>query len=172
MLSFSLVMPAEPGERPSPTPVPKTVPASSCLTFRANRLEKTTASGITTAQNWSVALQWGDAFGKGHSLGMAVDQPTFVTAMDAPPLIKNDGYSWEGCDKFQIADSTSVTPAIVYFANPAGLDGFSSAQIDPLSTTNPPHQLRRPDQGHLSGLLGGGPSACKISPAHLHIDPP
>ena len=54
-----------------------------------------------------------------------------------PPLIKNAGYAWEGCDKFQIADSTSVTPAIVYLVNPAGLDGFSSAQIDPLSTTNP-----------------------------------
>ena len=85
-----------------------------------------------------MALLWGDAFGKGLGLGMAISQPTFVTAMDAaPPLIKNAGYSWEGCDKFQIADSTSVTPAIVYLANPAGLDGFSSAQIDPLSTTNP-----------------------------------
>ncbi|MCX5946188.1 MAG: iron uptake porin [Cyanobacteria bacterium] len=101
----------------------------------ANGLE-TSASGITAAQNWYVGLQWADAFVKGNSLGMAVGQPTFVTAMNSGTP-QDAGYAWEWWYKFQVTDHISVTPAIFYLSNPTGQYGFSSAQADGLSTTNP-----------------------------------
>jgi carbohydrate-selective porin OprB len=47
------------------------------------------------------------------------------------------GYAWEWWYKFQVTDHISVTPAIFYLSNPTGQYGFSSAQVDNLSTTNP-----------------------------------
>ena len=93
-------------------------------------------SGITAAQNWYVGLQWADAFVKGNSLGMAVGQPTFVTAMNSGTP-QDAGYAWEWWYKFQVTDHISVTPAIFYLSNPTGQVGFSNAQNDGLSTTNP-----------------------------------
>ncbi len=95
-----------------------------------------TASGITAAQNWYVGLQWADAFVKGNSLGMAVGQPTFVTAMNSGTP-QDAGYAWEWWYKFQVTDHISVTPAIFYLSNPTGAAGFASAQVDNLSTSNP-----------------------------------
>jgi len=92
-------------------------------------------SGITAAQNWYVGLQWADAFVKGNSLGMAVGQPTFVTA--ANNGTPQDGnYAWEWWYKFQVTDKISVTPAIFYLSNPRGALGFTEAQAANLSTTN------------------------------------
>ena len=104
-------------------------------TFTATGLE-TSASGITAAQNWYVGLQWADAFVKGNSLGMAVGQPTFVTAMNSGTP-QDAGYAWEWWYKFQVTDHISVTPAIFYLSNPTGQYGFNSAQVDTLSTSNP-----------------------------------
>ncbi|MEY4840848.1 MAG: hypothetical protein RLZZ374_1756 [Cyanobacteriota bacterium] len=92
--------------------------------------------GITAAQNWYVGLQWADAFVKGNSLGMAVGQPTFVTA--ANNGTPQDGnYAWEWWYKFQVTDHIAVTPAIFYLSNPQGATGFAAAHAANLSTTNP-----------------------------------
>ena len=82
----------------------------------------TTLVPATAAQNWYVGLQWADAFVKGNSLGMAVGQPTFVTAVKS--ATPNDaGYAWEWWYKFQVTDHISVTPAIFYLSNPFGEAG-------------------------------------------------
>jgi hypothetical protein len=94
------------------------------------------AYGVTAAQNWYVGLQWADAFMKGNSLGMAVGQPTFVTAMNSGTP-QDAGYAWEWWYKFQVTDHISVTPAIFYLSNPTGQFGFNSAEADGLSTSNP-----------------------------------
>ena len=96
----------------------------------------TPALGITAAQNWYVGLQWADAFVKGNSLGMAVGQPTFVTAMNSGTP-QDGNYAWEWWYKFQVTDHISVTPAIFYLSNPQGAVGFADAQAAGLSTTNP-----------------------------------
>ena len=96
----------------------------------------TPALGITAAQNWYVGLQWADAFVKGNSLGMAVGQPTFVTAMNSGTP-QDGNYAWEWWYKFQVTDHISVTPAIFYLSNPQGAAGFAVAQAAGLSTTNP-----------------------------------
>ncbi len=93
-------------------------------------------AGITAAQNWYVGLQWADAFVKGNSLGMAVGQPTFVTAMNAGTP-QDGNFAWEWWYKFQVTDHISVTPAIFYLSNPQGAFGFSDAQTAGLNTTNP-----------------------------------
>jgi len=96
----------------------------------------TVLNGITAAQNWYVGLQWADAFVKGNSLGMAVGQPTFVTAMNSGTP-QDGNYAWEWWYKFQVTDHIAVTPAIFYLSNPQGAVGFANAQADRLSTTNP-----------------------------------
>jgi len=78
--------------------------------------------GITAAQNWYVGMQWADAFVKGNSLGMAVGQPTFVTAANFGTP-DDAGYAWEWWYKFQVTDHISVTPAIFYLSNPLGQVG-------------------------------------------------
>jgi hypothetical protein len=93
-------------------------------------------SGITAAQNWYVGLQWADAFVKGNSLGMAVGQPTFVTAANNG-TVQDGNYAWEWWYKFQVTDHIAVTPAIFYLSNPLGQAGFAAAQSLNQSTTNP-----------------------------------
>jgi hypothetical protein len=86
------------------------------------------ANNITETQSWTVGLQWKDAFAKGNALGMAVGQPTFVTALknngNVPGnsnLGPNDGnYAWEWWYKFQVTDNISVTPALFYLSRPNG----------------------------------------------------
>jgi len=80
-------------------------------------------TNITQTQSWTVGLQWKDAFAKGNALGMAVGQPTFVTALD-----NNDGYdgpndgnyAWEWWYRFQVTDNISITPALFYLSRPNG----------------------------------------------------
>jgi carbohydrate-selective porin OprB len=68
-----------------------------------------------------VGLQWADAFVKGNTLGMAVGQPTFLTATSNSSTYPNDaGYAWEWWYKFQVTDHISVTPALYYLSNPSG----------------------------------------------------
>ncbi len=82
---------------------------------------------LTAAQNWYVGLQWADAFVKGNSLGMAVGQPTFVTAVNSGTP-DDAGYAWEWWYKFQVTDHISVTPAIFYLSNPLGQFGHVAAE--------------------------------------------
>ena len=95
-----------------------------------------TTTQITAAQNWYVGLQWADAFVKGNSLGMAVGQPTFVTAQNLNGAPQDGNYAWEWWYKFQVTDHISVTPAIFYLSNPTGQTGFTQAQAANLSTSN------------------------------------
>ena len=73
------------------------------------------------SQSWYVGLQWADAFVKGNTFGMAVGQPTFLTATSVSGTYPNDaGYAWEWWYKFQVTDHISITPAIYYLSNPSG----------------------------------------------------
>jgi len=83
------------------------------------------------SQSWYVGLQWNDAFMKGNALGMAVGQPTFITACgdacdDDGPY--DAGYAWEWWYKFQVTDNISVTPAIFYLSNPLGALGNAARE--------------------------------------------
>ena len=104
--------------------------------YSAFNASSTPTTQITAAQNWYVGLQWADAFVKGNSLGMAVGQPTFVTAMNSGTP-QDGNYAWEWWYKFQVTDKIAVTPAIFYLSNPTGQTGFSAAQTAGQSTTNP-----------------------------------
>ena len=84
-----------------------------------------------------MGLQWADAFVKGNSIGMAVGQPTFVTAQNLNGAPQDGNYAWEWWYKFQVTDHISVTPAIFYLSNPTGQAGFNAAITDRLSTSNP-----------------------------------
>jgi hypothetical protein len=98
----------------------------------------TPATGITAAQNWYIGIQWADAFVKGNSLGMAVGQPTFITAANSGTP-QDGNYAWEWWYKFQVTDHISVTPALFYLSNPLGQAGFAAAQNGgpQFSTSNP-----------------------------------
>ncbi|MBD2550310.1 carbohydrate porin [Microcystis elabens FACHB-917] len=94
-------------------------------------------TGITqaTSQSWYVGLQWDDVFIKGNSFGMAVGQPTFLTAVNRGSLnqatfgapnangIVDGNYAWEWWYKFQVTDNISVTPALFYLSAPLGQIG-------------------------------------------------
>merc|ERR1712216_205086 len=78
-------------------------------------------------QSWYVGLQWADAFMKGNTLGMAVGQPTFVTAVNyrndlegTSDFVADGNYAWEWWYQFQVTDNISVTPAIYYLSRPYG----------------------------------------------------
>jgi len=89
-------------------------------------------TGITnaTSQSWYLGLQWSDVFIKGNSAGMAVGQPTFLTAVSggnpifggpaAATAIVDGNYAWEWWYKFQVTDNISVTPALFYLSAPLG----------------------------------------------------
>jgi hypothetical protein len=80
-------------------------------------------TNISETQSWNVGLQWKNAFIKGNTLGMAVGQPTFVTALDNNDGFDgpNDGnYAWEWWYKLQVTDNISITPALFYLSRPNG----------------------------------------------------
>merc|ERR1712216_261702 len=63
-------------------------------------------------QSWYVGLQWADAFMKGNTLGMAVGQPTFVTAVNyrndlegTSDFVADGNYAWEWWYQFQVTDN-------------------------------------------------------------------
>ena len=87
-------------------------------------------NNIATTQSWTVGLQWKDAFVKGNTAGMAVGQPSFVTATRNGTTPHDGNYAWEWFYKFQVSDNISVTPVVFYLSNP------SSAGVSP-SGDNP-----------------------------------
>jgi hypothetical protein len=74
---------------------------------------------IAATQSWTVALQWKDAFTKGNSAGMAVGQPSFVTATRNGQTPQDGNYAWEWWYKFKVSDQISLTPTIFYLSNPS-----------------------------------------------------
>jgi hypothetical protein len=87
---------------------------------------------IAATQSWTVALQWKDAFAKGNSAGMAVGQPSFVTATRNGQTPQDGNYAWEWWYKFKVSDQISLTPTIFYLSNP------SSAGVSSNGRTNQP----------------------------------
>jgi hypothetical protein len=99
-------------------------------------------TGITqaTSQSWYVGLQWSDVFIKGNSFGMAVGQPTFLTAVSggnpvfggpaAATAIVDGNYAWEWWYKFQVTDNISVTPALYYLSAPLGQVSKNVGQLN------------------------------------------
>ncbi|MFL0749987.1 MAG: carbohydrate porin, partial [Prochlorococcus sp.] len=77
-----------------------------------------------TSQSWYVGLQWEDAFIDGNVFGMAVGQPTFLTALDldsdSDVELYDGNYAWEWWYKIQVTDNISVTPALYYLSRPNG----------------------------------------------------
>ncbi len=78
-----------------------------------------------TSQSWYVGLQWSDVFLQGNTLGLAVGQPTFVTAVDfesdsESDFVADGNYAMELWYAFQVTDNITVTPAIYYLSRPLG----------------------------------------------------
>jgi len=85
---------------------------------------------IATTQSWTVALQWKDAFVKGNSAGMAVGQPSFVTALRNGQTPQDGNFAWEWWYKFQVTDNISVSPALFYLSNPSSAGAATSTTIN------------------------------------------
>ena len=81
-------------------------------------------ANIAATQSWTVALQWLDAFKKGNSAGLAVGQPSFVTALRNGNTPQDGNYAWEWWYKIKMSDQISLTPTFFYLSNPssAGLN--------------------------------------------------
>jgi hypothetical protein len=81
-------------------------------------------ANIAATQSWTVALQWLDAFKKGNSAGLAVGQPSFVTALRNGKTPQDGNYAWEWWYKIKMSDQISLTPTFFYLSNPssAGLN--------------------------------------------------
>ena len=93
-----------------------------------------TASNIAATNSWTVGLQWKDAFSKGNTAGMAVGQPTFVTATNNGTTPFDGNYAWEWWYQLKLSDNISVTPMLFYLSNPGsyGAGGTQNAgQINP-----------------------------------------
>ena len=73
----------------------------------------------TTTSSWMVGLQWSDVFLMGNDLGIAVGQPTFVTATDDGT--PDDGnYAMEAWYQFQVTDNIAITPGVFWLSRPYG----------------------------------------------------
>jgi len=85
------------------------------------------ASNIANTQSWTVGLQWKDVFVKGNSAGMAVGQPSFVTATRNGATPFDGNYAWEWWYKFQVTDKIAVTPLLFLLTNPSSAGTVGSA---------------------------------------------
>ena len=74
---------------------------------------------IAATQSWTTALQWSDAFKKGNSAGLAVGQPSFVTALRGGQTPQDGNYAWEWWYKIKMSDQISITPTFFYLSNPS-----------------------------------------------------
>ena len=90
---------------------------------------------VASSQSWSVGLQWNDAFTTGNTLGMAVGQPTFATALYGGEQPRDGNYAWEWWYRVQLSDNVAITPAVFLLSRPLGADtpaGQSFSQIGAL----------------------------------------
>ena len=77
---------------------------------------------VATSQSWMVGLQWKDAFVKANSLGFAIGQPIFATALRDGSTPNDGNVVLEGWYKFQLTDTISLMPALFYLSRPLGQD--------------------------------------------------
>jgi len=75
---------------------------------------------VATSQSWMVGLQWKDAFVKDNSLGFAIGQPIFATALRDGSTPNDGNVVLEGWYKFQLTDNISLMPALFYLNRPLG----------------------------------------------------
>jgi carbohydrate-selective porin OprB len=76
-----------------------------------------------------VGLEWADVLIKGNTLGMAVGQPVFATALSGGGSPDDGNFVWEWWYKFQVTDNISVTPALFYLSRPLGQDTLSDSSF-------------------------------------------
>lgn len=76
---------------------------------------------LSRSQSWLVGLQWADAFRPGNSLGMAVGQPVFATALSGGQTPDDGGVILEGWYRLQFSDAISVAPALFWLSRPLGM---------------------------------------------------
>ena len=79
-------------------------------------------AAVATSQSWMVGLQWKDAFVKDNSLGFAIGQPIFATALRDGSTPNDGNVVLEGWYKFQLTDQISLMPALFYLSRPLGQD--------------------------------------------------
>ena len=103
---------------------------TAAFTSTQGILGQMTANNIAASQSWTVALQWKDAFIKGNSAGMAVGQPSFVTALRNGQTPQDGNFAWEWWYKFQVTDNISVSPALFYLSNPSSAGAATSTTIN------------------------------------------
>jgi hypothetical protein len=78
------------------------------------------AGSLRDSRSWQVGLQWSDVLWPGNALGVAVAQPVMATSLTDGQKPHDGGFVWEGWYRFQISDSISITPALIYLSRPLG----------------------------------------------------
>ena len=87
---------------------------------------------VSVSQSWTVALQWSDLFDSGTSMGAAIGQPVFATALVGGGSPNDAGYVMEWWTMFPVTDSITVTPAVFYLSRPLGAETPNSQQLNQL----------------------------------------
>ena len=78
------------------------------------------AGSLRDSRSWQVGLQWSDVLWSGNTLGVAVAQPVLATALTGQSQPNDSAFVWEVWYRFQISDSISITPALIYLSRPLG----------------------------------------------------
>ena len=89
-------------------------------------------AAVATSQSWMVGLQWKDAFVKDNSLGFAIGQPIFATALRDGSTPNDGNVVLEGWYKVQLTDTMSLMPALFYLNRPLGQDTPASRSFHQL----------------------------------------
>ena len=93
---------------------------------------------VADSQSWSIGLQWSDVLSIGNTLGMAVGQPIFATALYGGAQPRDGNTVWEWWYKIQLSDNLAITPALFLLNRPLGADtpaGQTFRQIGALLKT-------------------------------------
>jgi len=93
---------------------------------------------VAESQSWSIGLQWSDVLSIGNTLGMAVGQPIFATALYGGSQPRDGNTVWEWWYKIQLSDNLAITPALFLLNRPLGADtlaGESFRQLGALLKT-------------------------------------
>ncbi|MCX5930349.1 MAG: iron uptake porin [Cyanobacteria bacterium] len=87
------------------------------------------SGALRGSQSWMVGLEWADVLIKGNTLGMAVGQPVFATALSRGESPDDGNFVWEWWYKFQVTDNISITPALFYLSRPLGQETPSDSSF-------------------------------------------
>ena len=77
---------------------------------------------------WFAGMMWKDAFIEGNTLGAAVSELQWVTAMKGDDTPDDGNMALELWYKFQVTDNISVTPAVFYLSRPFGQETGSDVK--------------------------------------------